>query len=388
MRQRDDLVFTMVEYERRLLALRRLMEQRELDALIVTTPENLFYLTGYQTPGYYWFQALVVPLEDEPFMVTRLLEDSNVQARTWIAESHPYRDIQNPPDHLAAILAQKGLSHARIGYERHSYFFRASEQDLLFAAMLDARFIDASGLVEELRLIKSDAEIALMRAAARTAEAGMRAGIDAIGVGVNENEVAAEIQAAMTRAGSHYPAIAPFVASGWRGSMGHATWEDRVIEAGDAVFLEIGGCRHRYHAAMMRTVIAGDPPRQVRDAEKVCMEAVDACLAAMKPGVPAGEIDRVARAVIKVGAPHVEQASRTGYSIGIGFAPDWGEGHILSLLDGQERALEPNMTFHLIPWVQVPGMAGVGITETVRVTEKGCERLTDFPRQVFERAGS
>ncbi len=282
-------------------------------------------------------------------------------------------------------MARFGLASARIGYERHCYFLRATEQDVLFATLPEASFIDASGLVEELRLIKSQTEIDLMRAAARTTEAGMQAGIDAIGAGVNENEVAADIQAAMTRAGSHYPAIHPFVASGWRGAVGHATWEDRVIEPGDAVFLEIGGCRHRYHAAMMRTVIC----RRSRAAGargRACGSGCHASVPGDDPaGLPAEAVDRTARQVIAGAGPGIDQGSRTGYSIGIGFAPDWGEGHILSLLEGEVRPLEPNMTFHLIPWVQVPDLAGVGLTETVRVTESGCETLTSFERRLFTR---
>ena len=240
-------------------------------------------------------------------------------------------------------------------------------------------------MVETMRLVKSPAEIALMRAAALTTEAGMRAGIDAVGAGVNENEVAAEIQAAMTRAGSHYPAIHPFIASGGRGAIGHATWEDRVIEPGDAVFLEVGGCRWRYHTAMMRTVIVGEAPKAVRDAETVVRDAMQACLDAIRPGAIAQDIDRLARRVIAEGTGQAVQAARSGYSIGIAFAPDWGEGHIMSLLEGETRPLQENMTFHLIPWVQVPGMAGVGLSETVRVTAGGCETLFGFERRVFLR---
>lgn len=385
MRQREDLVFSMAEYGRRLASLRRAMARRELEAMIVTIPENLCYLTGYQTPGYYWFQALVVPLEAEPFFVTRRLEDSNVQVRTWVSQSFPYDDFENPPLELAKRIEEQDLGKARIGYERHSYFFRASEQDTCMKALPDAEFVDAYGIIEQLRLVKSAEEIEVMRRAARTTEAGMQAGIDAISAGVTENDVAAEIQWTMTKAGSEYPAIAPFVASGWRGSIGHATWEGRRIEPNEAVFLEVGGCVAHYHTAMMRTVFVGDAPEVVRRAEAVVRDAMDATMAAIKPGVPAQEVDRIARKVIREGAPDSAQASRTGYSIGLAFAPDWGEGHILSLLEGQEQPLEENMTFHLIPWVQVPGMAGVGLSETVRVTATGCESLFDFPRQVFIR---
>jgi Xaa-Pro dipeptidase len=112
---------------------------------------------------------------------------------------------------------------------------------------------------------------------------------------------------------------------------------------------------------------------------------MQACLETIRPGVPAEAVDRTARRVIAGAGSGIDQGSRTGYSIGIGFAPDWGEGHILSLLEGAPRPLEPNMTFHLIPWVQVPDLAGVGLTETVRVTASGCETLTSFERRVFTR---
>ncbi len=382
---RDDLVFSMKEYADRLDRLRRTMAERHVDAFIVTTPENMFYLTGYQTPGYYWFQALVVPLEGEAFMVTRQLEDSNVQTRTWISESHPYQDHEDPPAALARTMIWFGLGQAAIGYERNCYFFRATEQEALFNSLPDARFVDLSGTVEAMRLVKSPAEIELMRRAAKTTEAGMRAGIDAVAAGVSENDIAADMQAAMTRAGSEYPAIAPFVASGWRGAVGHATWEGRIIEHGDVVFLELGGCIHRYHTAMMRTVVVGKAPPEVIEAEALVRDAMAATMDAIRPGVPAHEVDRVARSVISRGAAGATQAARSGYSIGIAFAPDWGEGHILSLMAGHNTPLEENMTFHLIPWVQVPGIAGVGLSETVRVTDSGCESLFSFDRRVFVR---
>ncbi len=378
-----ELVFPMAEYERRLRTLRALMEQRGMDAVILTMPHDLFYLTGYQTPGYYWFQALVVPLEQEPFMVTRRLELSNISARTWIKESRPYHDFDNPPRVLADAIAEFGLANARLGYDRDAYFFRAFEQETVKATLPSATFINCTGIVEQLRVVKSDAEIIKMEQAARTTEAGMRAGIEAVAVGVSENDIAAAIYHAMLRAGSEWPALAPFVASGWRGALGHATWERRVIEKADCVFLEVSGCYHRYHAAMMRTVTVGETPKPILEAEKVCREAMDATMAAIRPGVPASAIDTIARKVIAAGAPNAEQASRTGYSIGIGFPPDWGEGHILSMVKGHDRPLERNMTFHLIPWVQVRGHGGVGLTETIVVTETGCRSLFNLERRVF-----
>jgi Xaa-Pro dipeptidase len=133
----------------------------------------------------------------------------------------------------------------------------------------------------------------------------------------------------------------------------------------------------------MRTVTIGKKPQAIEDGEKVCLEAMAATMEAIRPGVPASDIDAIARGIIVEGAPHVEQAARTAYSIGIGFPPDGGAGHILSMMRGHDRPLEAGMTFHLIPWVQVPGHGGVGVTETIVVTDDGCRSLFDFPRKVF-----
>lgn len=378
-----DLVFPQAEYDRRVAKLRNLMQQRGHDAVILAMPHDLFYLTGYQTPGYYWFQVLVVPLEKEPFMVTRLLEASNIPARTWIKHSRPYDDFQDPTVVLADALREFGLDKANLGYDRDAYFFRAFEQEGTISKLPDARFSNCTGIVEELRVIKSDLELEKMQQSALTTQAGMAAGIKACGAGVSENEIAAEIYNAMLRAGSEWPSMAPFVATGWRGAVGHMTWERRVLNDVDYAFLEVAGSYNRYHTAMMRTVTIGETPQPIRDGEKVCLEAMQATMEAIKPGVPASEVDAIARKIIAEGAPNVEQAARTAYSIGIGFPPDWGEGHILSMRQGHDRPLEKNMTFHLIPWVQVPGYGGVGITETIVVTENGCRSFFDFEKKVF-----
>ena len=384
MRQREDLVFPMREYQRRLDALRGVMAEHDLDAMLTTTPENICYLTGFDSPGHYWFQAMVVPMHGEPFTFSRLLETSGVEADTWVELNYGYHDSDDIMSSLAARLLDHGLAEARVGFEQDCWFFTASQQHSLVYSLPTTEFVDVSGLIEELRLVKSEPEVALMRRAAQAAAVGMRAGVDAVAEGRTEDEVAAELTAALIRGGSHWPSIMPFIASGERGAIGHATWKGRTIRPHDSVFLEVGGCRNRYHAAMMRTVVVGKADPELKTAFEVVLHAIDAAMDTVKPGVPAGEVDRVSRAVIADAGFGENQASRTAYSIGIAVPPDWGEGQILSMKPGEGRPLQENMTFHLIPWVQFPGKGGVGCTETIRVTANGCERLTDFPRELFE----
>lgn len=383
MRQRNDLVFPIEEFERRLTELRQRMAERHFEVIMTTTPENICYLTGFESPGHYYFQTLIVPLEEEPVMVCRRLEDSGVQALTWVEHRHPYEDAEDPMQKVRQTLEEFNLHQKRIGYEKDCWFFTASQQERLFTQCPQAEFVDCSGIVEAGRVIKSEYEIELMKKAARAAEAGMRAGIDAVRAGVTENDVAAEIHYAMIKAGSEWPAISPFVASGYRGAIGHATWAGRTIEPGDCVMLEIGGCLKRYHAALMRSGFVGEPNPVVREAEKLVHTAFEAVVEAIKPGVTAAEVDAVGRRLIAGSAFGGRQGSRTAYSIGIGLPPDWGEGHILSIQPDETRLLQPNMTFHLLPWVQIPEVGGISFSETIRVTENGCEMLTNFERQLF-----
>src|SRR5690606_2239198 len=217
MRQRDDLAFPMAEYERRLAELRSRMSSAGIDVMLTTTPENICYLTGFDSPGHYWFQGLVVPLEGEPLCYSRLLETSGVEAYTWIEQNVGYHDSDDIITGLAGQLLASGHGEGTLAIERDCWFFPATSQERLFNAMPDTNFVDASGIVEAGRVIKSQHEVELMRRAAATGDRAMRAGASALTAGVSENEVAAQIMAELIRAGSHWPAIVPFVASGERG---------------------------------------------------------------------------------------------------------------------------------------------------------------------------
>ena len=383
MRDHDGLTFPVDEYKRRLDELRQRMRDRRMHALIVTDPENLAYLTGYQTTGYSYFQALIVPLEGDPLMITRLLEDSNVHARTWVEKTYPYTDTGDAIQMAWNALHQNGLSNRIIGYEKNSYFFPAYQQERMLATLFDAQLFDCSGIVEEGRITKSKVEIDAMRKAARATEAGMQAGIDAADEGLTENEVAAEVCHAMFKAGGEYPAVLPYVTSGPRSLIGHATWEGRTVGRDECVFLEVGGCYRRYHTAMMRTVYIGDPPPALLEAEELTTEAVGKMIEAMRPGLTASDVDSVAREVLSRHTGGGQLVTRSGYAIGIAFAPSWDEGYMLSLKAGEGTVLREGMTFHLIPWLYgVEGKYVMGTSETVHVTATGCESFFSLPRKL------
>lgn len=387
MRQRDDMTFPFEEYERRLRELRERIAERHMDAVVISDPENIMYLTDYQTTGYSFFQALVVPLEDEPFMITRKLEESNVIHRTWLDITRPYPDTGDAIQMLVDALREFGLDKKRIGYERNSYFFPAYHQDCIHTTLTDGKLLDCFGIVEEGRVCKSPMEIALMQNAARATEAGMQAGIDAVQADVTENEIGAAISAAMFRAGGEPPAVMPYVTSGPRTMIGHATWEGRIVQPNEHVFLEVGGCYRRYHTAMMRTIVLGALSPSMYKAQEIMKMALDAVHKNFQPGMTVSDADNMIRNIITKNDIGARLVTRSGYSIGIAFPPSWDEGYIVSLKQGESAVLKPGMTFHIIPWMWgVDGDKTCGVSDTIHITEDGCESFFTMDRDFVVKA--
>ena len=381
MRARDDMLFPFEEYERRIHELRERMEVRLLDAVVISDPENLMYLTDYQTTGYSFFQALVVPLEEPPFMITRALEESNVIERTWVEHTRPYPDTGDAIQMLVEALREFNLHTKHVGYERNSYFFPAYQQDRVHTAFTRGTLLDCFGIVEEGRVRKSPAEVEVMRRAAAATQAGMVAGLAACQPGVTENEIAAEVSAAMFRAGGEFPAVMPYITSGPRTMIGHATWEGRTVQPGEHVFLEVGGCYRRYHTAMMRTAVLGDLSPSMYHAQERIKLALDTVHSDFRPGMTVSDADNTVRDILTENEVGATLVTRSGYSIGIAFPPSWDEGYIISLKAGDSRILEPGMTFHIITWLWgVDGDKTVGISDTILITDDGCESFFDLER--------
>ncbi|MGQ9425763.1 ectoine hydrolase [Gilvimarinus sp. F26214L] len=374
MKRRDDMTFPFEEYKSRIEALRRRMRARLLDAVIISDPENIMYLTDYQTTGYSFFQCLVVPLDDEPFMITRAMEESNIHARTWVERTRPYPDTGDAIQMLVEALREFGLARKDIGYERNSYFFPAYHQDSIHTTFTDGRLFDCFGIVEQGRIRKSPAEIALMYKAAAATEAGMKAGFEACAAGVTENEIAAAVCSGMFRAGGEAPAVMPYVTSGPRTMIGHATWEGRIVQPGEHVFLEVGGCYRRYHTAMMRTVILGEMSDSMHHAQERMKLALKQVKEIIRPGLTVSDADNLIRKIITENEVGARLPTRSGYSIGIAFPPSWDEGYIISLKQGDATIMEEGMTFHIIPWMWgVDGDKTCGISDTLYVTADSCQ---------------
>ncbi|HUA77071.1 MAG TPA: Xaa-Pro peptidase family protein, partial [Acetobacteraceae bacterium] len=340
-----EAAFPRAEFEARLTRLRTAMEESRLDAALFTGPENIFYLTGQQTPGYYTFQCLLVPLDAEPLLLLRELERTNFLRNTFLARFETYGDGARPANLVTDALQRLNLAGKPVAIEKSGWFLPIAFFEELRRAL--PRIEDASGLVERLRRVKSPAEVTALEQSARHADAGIAAGLAAIRAGATENDLVAEMMRAAIGAGAEYMGMEPLVSSGPRSGVPHATWRRRHLESGDCIFLEMSGCHNRYHAGLMRTGWLGEPPPLAHRLESVVQEALEAALAAARPGVACAAVHRAAQRVIDDAGMTERYRKRTGYSLGISFAPDWGEWQVLSLFDGIEVPLEPGMCFHL-----------------------------------------
>ncbi|CQR52213.1 MULTISPECIES: M24 family metallopeptidase [Haloferax] len=386
-------VFDSAEYDRRIARTKERMAERGLDALFVSDPANMNYLTGYDGWSFYVHQGVVVTQDrDEPVWVGRDMDANGARATTTLGEDsiRPYSDdhVQSPHDlhpmdFVAAVLEDLGVDDARVGLEMDAYYFTAKSYTRLQKNLPEASFEDTTLLVNRVRIKKSDAELDYMREAARISENAMRAGLDVIEAGVPEYEAAEAIYSALIEGtddyGGDYPSIVPLMPSGDHTGTPHLTWTDREFEDGDPVIIELSGCRHRYHSPLARTTFVGDPPEELSRRADIVVEGMEAALDAVEPGVTCEAVERAWRDTIAEYG--IEKKDRIGYSMGLGYPPDWGE-HTASLRPGDETVLEENMTFHTIPGLWFDDF-GVELSETFVVTSDGAEPLADFPRRLF-----
>lgn len=377
-----NLVFSLDEYKRRISFVREQMKQQGVELAIFTDQEHLTYLTGHQTSGYDSFQALLIPSTGECFSFTRVLEESNFLQRTWVTKTFTYLDTENPVQKLIELIRDHNTDSKSLGLELDSFFLRRDTIETLRDNFKQKEIINISRILDPIRRVKSSEELELMKKVAHITEEAMLAGIEASKVGVTENEIAAKVHEAMYLAGGEYPSVPPYIVTGERTNIGHGTWEQRKVQKGDCVFLELAGCLQRYHTAMMRTLVIGPAPKEMLEAEKIALEALAQSMENMKPGVSVGEIASANRDIIASNQCGGWQTGRSGYGIGISFAPAWDEGHLVSLNPVSNQLLEENMTIHLIPFFMMPKIKMImGISETVVVTPNGAKSLFDRPER-------
>ncbi|UPJ59922.1 Xaa-Pro peptidase family protein [Bradyrhizobium sp. 192] len=380
-------VFPRTEYLRRLTAVKAEMVKREVEVLVVTFDRSINYLTGYTARSAYVPQALVISVhEEEPTLILRLMDVPAGIHLTFLERNkivgYPESLVGNPDkdgyDAVIDFLKEANLASRGVGLEMGQLPARAAET---FKRRLpDARFVDCTHVVTWIRVIKSDLEIALMKEAAAIADAGMMRAADVIRPGVHEADAVAEILSTLARGanGNRGTGIANiFMCSSPRTGTSHIIWSDDIFRQGSQINLELGGVRHTYTAAVMRTFSIGKPSDRLRRLHEAEVAGLEAALDKVRAGATCSDVAEAFNRTI--GKSGFQKESRCGYGIGI----DWNEA-ITSLKEGDMTVLKPNMTFHLMLGNWIDEDFGYVLSETFRVTESGADVLTQVPRQIFE----
>ena len=389
-----DNPFSDEELAARLTAFRRIMAARDLDIALVSTPENIFYLTGLDHWGYFAPHLLIVPAQGEMTLVTRSMERVSVEKQVRNASFEGHSDLETAADLavrllrtrsgvreraltvLEAVRDEIGGGISRIGMETwssgHSYGFGNAMRE-----GVDADWVDITGAIDDMRLVKSPAEQALMRRAAAVTHAAAAAAIETIADGASERDVAAQCMNAMIRAGGDPVGFGPFIRPGSRLGEEHATWGDGSYKAGEPVFLELSGCVSRYHAPLGRLIHLGSIPDRDAEMAEISANAFNAVLAALQPGKAAHEVYDAWQAVVDdAGLAHYRR-HHCGYCVGIGFPPSWTGGNkVTGLRHDSGMEIRTGMSFHILSWLMGTGRGDFFVSNTVLLTETGPEVLS------------
>jgi Xaa-Pro dipeptidase len=330
--------------------------------------------------------VLFVPADADPLLLVRGIERQNALDLTWLGPCETYQDTEDPLDVTIRVLKDREWERRRVGVELDGWFLTPRNFLRLRERMWGKDPIDASQIINRIRLVKSNQELTYMRQAARAVEASLQAAVEAIHVGVPEYAVAAEMHRGLFAAGSDYLGHPPLFGSGPRSVRAFVTWSDRVIQVGDPITIEPGGCIKRYHAVCIRTIHMGQPQdKTFLKLFNLSREGLEAGLGHIRAGVTSAEVDDALKGPARrAGFGHTAR-SRGGYSVGIGFPPDWGEGRTQSIKQGDATVLQENMTFHLLSNLFWEDKALISVSETVRVTQSEPEVLTQFSRELIIR---
>jgi Xaa-Pro dipeptidase len=425
--------FSADEFAGRIAALRRRMTAQHVDISLVSSPENIYYLTGLDHQGYFAYQMLVIPLEGKPVFISRAMEKATVRDQIPGVRHVGYSDgiepLPSPSDReddlvfatrdesgdqrglrpwemsagvsvrgpvadasdvavsrTVDVLLELGSENANIGIEKSSSFFPFRIAEGIISGVPGATWINISGMVEDCRIIQSPRELECTRKAAEISDAMMLSAIAAAGAGMYTRDVVAASYDAMFRRGGTYPGFVPLVRSTRTLEHEHGTWQSGRLRKNDILFLEMAGCVRRYHAPMGRLVFIGKARKSAYAMQTICLEAMHRAADALVPGAKAGEVYREWQSRLDEAGLTTYKRHHCGYAVGIGFPPSWsGSGPPQGLRADSGLEIRPGMVFHLMSWLLRTGRGDSFLSDPVVVTEKGCEFLTTAGRGVTVR---
>jgi len=372
------LHFTREEFAQRQHRTIEQLKNKQLDGLLMFRQESMYYLSGYDSFGYVFFQCLYLATDGRLMLLTRAPDLRQAQHTSVIEDIRIWQDSADadPAVQLKDILEKFGCKGKKLGVEYDAYGLTAKNGKLLEAALTDfCALEDASDIVSRLRVVKSAAEMEYVRQAAELADLACDEAYRLTGPGTDEGEILAAMQGVIFAGGGDYPGNEFIIGSGEDALLCRYKSGRRKLDAQDQLTLEWAAAYRHYHAAMMRTIPVGRATDLHKKMHRVTSDAMEACMAALKPGRPIGEVFDAYARVCDAAGMQDHRLNATGYSMGTTFAPNWMDWPMF--YHGNPVIAAPNMVFflHMILMDSDTNHA-MCFGHTVVVTETGCESLS------------
>ncbi|MFN4142590.1 M24 family metallopeptidase [Aestuariivirga sp.] len=381
------LHFERAEYDRRIAAVTTAMARNGLDGLLMFQQESMYYLTGYDTFGFCFFQCLYLGADGRLALLTRSADLRQAQHTSLIEDIRIWTDAAGakPSTQLRDMLEELGCKGKRLGIENQSYGLTHANGKAVDAA-LDGfcRLADASDLVNMIRVVKSPAELRYVRKAGELGDAALKAAIRKTKAGADEGEILAAQQGAVFAGGGDYPANEFIIGSGRDALLCRYKSGRRKLGKRDQLTLEWAGVYRHYHAAFMRTLVVGKPTKHHVAMDAACREALAAVEEQLKPGRTAGEVFAAHARVMDAHGMREHRLNACGYSLGAKFTPSWMDSPMFYKDNPVE--IGPGMVFfaHMILMNSEAG-AAFCLGRTYIVGEKKLEPVSTAPLEMIIR---
>ena len=372
------LHFTEDEFSRRQHAARAAISQAGLDAILLFAPESHYWLTGYDTFGFAMFQSMVMTASGDIHLLTRAPDLRQARHTSTLDDQHIHiwHEVEgaNPAQDLARLLATLGVATGRIGYESKTVGLTDFNGRMLHHEI--AGLEDASDIFPALRRVKSAAEIDMHRKAALLSDEALDAAMATTGAGAFEGDILAAMQGAVFKGGGDYAGNEFILGSGPGALLVRYFSGRRHLDPQDQLTIEWSGAYARYHAAMMRTIIVGQPAPVQHRMHDAAVEALHACEAAIKPEKPMGDVFDAHARVFDAHGLEKARLQACGYAMGIAYNPIWVEFPMF--YEGNPMIMQTNQVFFL-HMILVDSDSGLAMTlgHSVLVTDTGVERLSN-----------
>ncbi|MFL2100152.1 aminopeptidase P family protein [Desemzia sp. FAM 23991] len=348
------------------------LEEENKEAVFINDPGNVAYFSGYESEPHERILALMVLKNASPFLFVPALEKEDALNSAWEYDVFDYLDHENPWELIRQAVEQRAGSLTTLAIEKE--FLTVARLEQLQMVFPKVNFSDATPKIQGMKLIKTKDEIQKMSEAGKWADKALEIGFKAIKEGIQEQEIVAEIEYELKKMGIKNMSFETMVLTGDNAASPHGVPGNRRIQKNDLVLFDLGVVHDGYTSDVTRTVAFGEPSEKAREIYEIVLKANEAAIAAVKPGVTAGELDKIARDIITDAGYGKYFNHRLGHGLGSSVH------EFPSIMEGNDLVIREGMCFSIEPGIYVPGVAGVRIEDCVYVTADSCEVFTHTPK--------